>query len=261
MKYQAATKKLEDLNRQLEALRQEIVKVRRAAEPQEMKDYSFTRSTGKAASWTDLFDEKDDLIVIHNMGRTCPNCTLWANGFNGVYDHLASRAPFAVATPDKPEAQNEFTAVRGWRFPMISYRGTSLAEDTGYGGDGGYYPGVSVVPEAERQGDAGFRHLLQARRSLLRRLAPLRPDPARLRRLAAQVQVLKGSIRAGLGVLFERQTPATARRGPVRSALRWPMDRVHPRNCFGLFHRLDVQVHHDRFIVAAHHNAFERLIG
>lgn len=144
MKYAAAAKKLEDLNKQLESLRQEIVKVRRAAEPQEMKDYSFTRSTGQTASWSDLFGKKDDLIVIHNMGRTCPYCTLWADGFNGVYDHLASRAAFAVATPDKPEAQSEFAESRGWRFPMISYRGTSLAEDTGYGGGDGYYPGVSV---------------------------------------------------------------------------------------------------------------------
>jgi predicted dithiol-disulfide oxidoreductase (DUF899 family) len=109
-----------------------------------MKDYTFTRSSGEAAGWKDLFGKKKDLIVIHNMGRTCPYCTLWADGFNGVYDHLASRAAFVVATPDKPEAQAKFAAARGWRFPMISYEGTSLAEDTGYGENGSYYPGVSV---------------------------------------------------------------------------------------------------------------------
>jgi predicted dithiol-disulfide oxidoreductase (DUF899 family) len=144
MKYETASRKLAGLKREFESLRQKIVKVRRAAEPQPMKDYTFTRSSGEAAGWKDLFGKKKDLIVIHNMGRTCPYCTLWADGFNGVYDHLASRAAFVVATPDKPEAQAKFAAARGWRFPMISYEGTSLAEDTGYGENGSYYPGVSV---------------------------------------------------------------------------------------------------------------------
>ena len=91
MKYHDAAKKLAPLRKQLEELRQEMVKVRRAAEPQPMADYNFTRADGKTASWSDLFGAKSDLIVIHNMGRGCRYCTLWADGFNGVYDQLASR--------------------------------------------------------------------------------------------------------------------------------------------------------------------------
>lgn len=144
MKYQQAQDRLKALKQEFEKLRSEIVSVRRAAEPQDMKDFTFLRSDGTTAGWADLFGTKKDLIVIHNMGRGCSYCTLWADGFNGVYDHLADRAAFAVATPDKPEAQAEFASARGWRFPMISYRGTTLAEDTGYGGDGGFSPGVSV---------------------------------------------------------------------------------------------------------------------
>lgn len=144
MKYQNAARKLAPLRKQLEALRQEMISVRRAAEPQPMADYNFTRADGKSARWSDLFGAKSDLIVIHNMGRGCRYCTLWADGFNGVYDQLASRAAFVVATPDRPEVLRDFAASRGWRFPMITYHGTRLAEDTGYGGDGGYMPGVSV---------------------------------------------------------------------------------------------------------------------
>ena len=33
---------------------------------------------------SDLFGDADDLILIHNMGKGCPYCTLWADGFNGV---------------------------------------------------------------------------------------------------------------------------------------------------------------------------------
>ena len=144
MKYQDAAKKLESLGKKLTALNEEMAKVRRTAEPQEMKDYVFTRSTGDAASLKDLFGKKNDLMVIHNMGRGCAYCTLWADGFNGVYDHLASRAAFVVATPDKPEAQAKFAASRHWRFPMITYRGTTFAEDMGYGDAGDFMPGVSV---------------------------------------------------------------------------------------------------------------------
>lgn len=144
MKYEQAQQKLKSLKAEFEKLRGEIVSVRRAAEPQEMKDFEFTRADGSKAKWADLFGGKNDLILIHNMGRGCSYCTLWADGFNGVYKHLASRAAFAIATPDKPEAQAEFAVSRGWQFPMITYRGTSLAEDTGYGGDGGFMPGVSV---------------------------------------------------------------------------------------------------------------------
>ena len=149
MKYEDAARQLADLRNELSGLQQKMQSVRRAVEPQVMKDFSFTRSTGEAAGWKDLFGDKDDLIVIHNMGKSCPYCTLWADGFNGVYDHLANRAAFVVASPDAPEVQAGFAASRGWRFPMITYRGTSLAEDTGYGGEGGYHPGVSVFRKAD----------------------------------------------------------------------------------------------------------------
>jgi predicted dithiol-disulfide oxidoreductase (DUF899 family) len=144
MKYDDAARKLESLNKKLTALNAQIAEVRRTAEPQDVKDYAFTRSSGDAATWKDLFGRKNDLIVIHNMGSSCAYCTLWADGFNGAYDHLANRAAFVVASPDKPEAQARFAASRHWRFPMITYRGTTFAEDMGYGDAGNFMPGVSV---------------------------------------------------------------------------------------------------------------------
>ena len=144
MKYEEAAKKLASLGRKLVAVEEEMTKVRRAAQPQAMKDYVFTRSTGESATWQDLFGRKKDLMVIHNMGSGCRYCTLWADGFNGVYDHLANRAAFVVASPDKPAAQARFAASRHWRFPMITYQGTTFAEDTGYASGDGFMPGVSV---------------------------------------------------------------------------------------------------------------------
>jgi predicted dithiol-disulfide oxidoreductase (DUF899 family) len=154
MNYDAARRKLESLQKEYQKIKSEIIAARRSAEPQEMKEMVFTRSTGEEAGWEALFSGRRDLILIHNMGRGCAYCTLWADGFNGVYEHLASRAAFAVVSPDTPEAQKDFAASRAWRFPMITYRGTTLAEDTGYGGSGGYFPGVSVFV---RRGGKTFR--------------------------------------------------------------------------------------------------------
>jgi predicted dithiol-disulfide oxidoreductase (DUF899 family) len=70
---------------------------------------------------------------------------LWADGYNGVYEHLASRAAFVLSSPDTPEVQREFAAGRGWRFPMVSHAGTSFAADMGYRKpNGGLQPGISV---------------------------------------------------------------------------------------------------------------------
>ncbi len=39
---------------------------------EEVKDYSLTDSRGGKVALSDLFGEKDDIILIHNMGRSCP---------------------------------------------------------------------------------------------------------------------------------------------------------------------------------------------
>lgn len=137
---------------QITRLRTEMRELQASIEPQMIKDYVLTGWNGPVRL-SDLFGEKRDLILIHNMGVGCTSCTMWADGFNGVYDHLASRAAFVVASPNPIEVQKTFAAGRGWRFPMISYQGSTLAEDLGYreGGApldeklGGWNPGVSFL--------------------------------------------------------------------------------------------------------------------
>jgi predicted dithiol-disulfide oxidoreductase (DUF899 family) len=95
------------------------------------------------------------------MGASCVYCTLWADGFNGIHDHLANRAAFVVSSPDPPDAQRRFAAGRGWRFPMVSHVGTSFAADMGYRSEeGNWRPGVSVFRRAGdrivRVADTGF---------------------------------------------------------------------------------------------------------
>jgi predicted dithiol-disulfide oxidoreductase (DUF899 family) len=122
---------------------------------------------------SELFGDKADLFVIHNMGQSCPYCTLWADGFNGAYAHLSNRAAFVVSSPDTPEKQRKFAESRHWTFPMVSHEGTTFAEDMGYHQDGSWMPGVSV-PAPERGDRAGVQRAVLAQRRFLQRLALLR---------------------------------------------------------------------------------------
>ncbi|HEX3538002.1 MAG TPA: DUF899 family protein [Stellaceae bacterium] len=134
-------------------MRQKMRAVQRQVEPEEVEDYRFRSADGEVRL-SHLFGEKEYLFVIHNMGTGCPNCTMWADGFNGVLPHLEDRAAFVVSSPDSPETQRQFSAARGWRFRMVSHRGTSFAADMGYRGDDGWLPGVSVF---RRTGDRVLR--------------------------------------------------------------------------------------------------------
>jgi predicted dithiol-disulfide oxidoreductase (DUF899 family) len=151
MSYKSTAKKVETYRRQITGLREKMRALQAAVEPEPVEDYDFATPEG-AVRLSKLFGRKDDLIVIHNMGSSCPNCTLWADGFNGLYDHLANRAAFVVSSPDAPAAQKKFAAGRGWRFPMVSHRDTSFAADMGYRSEEGrWLPGVSVFKRADGQ--------------------------------------------------------------------------------------------------------------
>jgi predicted dithiol-disulfide oxidoreductase (DUF899 family) len=160
MNYRETSARLAECRRQIAELRAQMREIQAAGEPQAVTDYVFCNSAG-ALRLSALFGDKPDLIVIHNMGAACPSCTLWADGFNGIYDHLGSRAAFVVSSPDPPDAQRKFAASRGWRFPLVSHQGSSFAADMGYRAeDGGWLPGVSVFRRAEhrilRVADTGF---------------------------------------------------------------------------------------------------------
>lgn len=144
MSYQTRNAQIQKLQDQINELRGKILEVRKSQEPEKVQNYELTSKSGEKVRLADLFGDKKELFVIHNMGRKCSYCTLWADGFNGVLQHLENRAAFVVSSPDTPEVQTEFAASRGWNFRMVSTAGTSFARDLGYQGDDFLRPGVSV---------------------------------------------------------------------------------------------------------------------
>jgi predicted dithiol-disulfide oxidoreductase (DUF899 family) len=154
MKYTDVNGKLADYRRQIAAIRERMRETLATVEPEQVRDYDFSDTEG-SVHLSQLFGDHDDLIVIHNMGVACPNCTLWADGYNGIHQHVVTRAGFVVTSPDRPAVQKRFAESRGWKFPMVSHVGSTFAADMGYVSDsGGWMPGVSVF---RREGDAIVR--------------------------------------------------------------------------------------------------------
>jgi predicted dithiol-disulfide oxidoreductase (DUF899 family) len=145
------TQEIEKLEEELVERNTRLAELKRRLPREAVKDYTLAGWDGPVRL-ADLFGEKDDLIVIHNMGRGCRYCTLWADGFNGVFPHLADRAAFVVCSPDAPEVQREFAAGRGWRFPMVSGRDSTFIQDMGFRSEKSWMPGVSTF---RREGPEG----------------------------------------------------------------------------------------------------------
>lgn len=151
MTYRASIVQLAKYRGQIEAIRGKMRKVQREIEPELVADYEFDSSSGRVRL-SQLFGAHGDLYVIHNMGSSCSHCTLWADGYNGIYPHLSDRAAFVVSSPDAPADQRAFAAARGWRFPMVSHRDTTFAADMGYRSKAGrWLPGISVFQLRKRR--------------------------------------------------------------------------------------------------------------
>lgn len=138
---------IERLEGQLVSQHEKLAELKRQLPRQEVKDYTLAGARGPVRL-SQLFGDKRDLVLIHNMGKGCSYCTLWADGFNGVVPHLEDRAAFVVCTPDSPETQVQFADSRGWKFSMVSGHGSTFIEDMGFRGEKSWMPGVSTFHRA-----------------------------------------------------------------------------------------------------------------
>jgi predicted dithiol-disulfide oxidoreductase (DUF899 family) len=144
MGYRNGDTTVTELRKKIAALREDLRVAIQKAEPETVADYSFRTLDGEV-SLSELFGDKDSLFVVHNMGRECLYCTVWADGFNGVSSHLGDRAAFVISTPDEPKTQSAFASSRGWQIPVVSHAGSRFAADMGYQDEEwGYMPGISV---------------------------------------------------------------------------------------------------------------------
>lgn len=108
---------------------------------QEVEDYIFEGWNGDV-KLSELFGDKNELILVSNMGKSCRYCTLWADNYNGIVKPLNDRAAFAVVSPDSADIQKEFAGSRGWNFRMVSHQNNSFIKDFGFQREDHVMPGV-----------------------------------------------------------------------------------------------------------------------
>jgi predicted dithiol-disulfide oxidoreductase (DUF899 family) len=122
-----------------------VVKLKRSGAKEPVMDYVFRNHANEPVRLSQLFGHKKELILVHNMGRQCRYCTLWADGFTGLTKHLQDRAAFALESADSPKVQKAFYQSRGWNFNMCSSEGSTFKQDMGFAdAERGPMPGVSV---------------------------------------------------------------------------------------------------------------------
>ncbi len=124
-------RRISTLERQLVRAQQRLAELKRRRPSELVSDYELAGPRG-AVRLSALFHGKKDLIVIHNMGRQCRYCTMWADGFNGLRAHLADRAGFVVVSPDPVRVQQRFAKSRGWEFLFYSGHGGTFIKDMGF---------------------------------------------------------------------------------------------------------------------------------
>jgi predicted dithiol-disulfide oxidoreductase (DUF899 family) len=141
---------IDDLERELVEKKRRLADLKLSKTPEEVEDYALRGPGDRTVKLSELFGNHDELIVVHNMGKQCPYCTMWADGFNGVLHHLEDRAGFVVVSPDDPETQREFASSRNWKFKLFSAAGSSFIKDMGFESDKGeYWPGFSTFFKKE----------------------------------------------------------------------------------------------------------------
>lgn len=133
-----------DVLGQIVALKKRLRELRQDAMPEPVDDFVLQGWDGPVRL-SELFGDHDDLLLIHNMGRACAYCTLWADGLIGNVRHLTERAGLALCSPDPAEAQKQIHAERGWNFPMVQDPDHAFSQAMGFYHEGqGYWPGVSA---------------------------------------------------------------------------------------------------------------------
>lgn len=138
-------KKLRKISAEIAELRKKYIKISAKQAKMDVTDYVLKDTDGKDVKLSEMFGDKENLILIHNMGKACSYCTLWADGFSGEAYYIEKKAAFVLVSPDTPEVQKEFAASRGWKFRTYSAAGTTFIADMGFYTEAeGYWPGVSV---------------------------------------------------------------------------------------------------------------------
>lgn len=140
---------IDTIYQDLLAIKKEMAEAMKAGLPEVVEDYTFTNVDGNPVKLSELFGDKSELLVIHNMGSSCPYCSLWADGLTGFTKHILERTAFALCSADDHATAKAFSEKRGWNYPVVSGKANGFAQAMGFESpDYGVMPGVSAFHKA-----------------------------------------------------------------------------------------------------------------
>lgn len=119
------------LEKEIEALTEQLFAARAAASPEVVGSFSFETASGEV-SLAELFGDRDELVLVHNMGVSCSYCTMWADCLESTRRHIESRCALVMVTPDSPDVQAKVASARGWSFRMVTDATREFSSVMGY---------------------------------------------------------------------------------------------------------------------------------
>lgn len=138
-------KEFELKSMELEKLKDEVEELRKKLPITEINDYVFIDNEGKEVKLSSLFNDGETLIMVHNMGRQCPYCTTWADGFSDSYYRIAEKVPFIVTSKENYKKQRDNIKERNWKFKMVSSENNSFLEDLHFRDGNIQNPGLMLL--------------------------------------------------------------------------------------------------------------------
>lgn len=133
----------QELEFEIMQMTQRLAELRQAEADVEVNDYAFQTLAGET-TLSRLCAGRERLLMIHNMGQGCRYCTLWADGINGVLEHLEDAMAVVLISKDTPDVQRRMALDRGWRFQMVSHGGGIYMAERCTMGEQSNMPGATV---------------------------------------------------------------------------------------------------------------------
>lgn len=141
----AVDAQIDEIEGRIMALKKELTAARRARPQEPVEDWELMTTDGAPIRLSQLFGTQQDLIVVHNMGRKCNYCSLWADGLAGFSRHWPTRCAFALCSHDPPSVAKAFAAERGWPYRVVSGASSNFAKAMGFmNSKGSPQPGASA---------------------------------------------------------------------------------------------------------------------
>lgn len=140
---------IELLQQEIFKKQKELIELKQKMPLEKIKNYSFKNVNGKEVGLLDLFEGREELLLIHNMGKSCVYCTMWADVLSGMNHIVKDRVNIVLTSPDDVNNLKSFSESRKWNLDCYSYHGTDFSVELGFAydkeGRRWYQPGVSAL--------------------------------------------------------------------------------------------------------------------